>query len=311
MLAVGVLLWLPTQPWAEVQIALTRDVQPVALKLTGYEGLMLASGLAVIPAKVATAAGALGRQDGGGSFLAQLELSDRLQAQIAALAGQTQQLSPLVMPVQIALFVLPALTLFVALTVMVSRGFFGQQLLKGMLLILLTLLTVLLTSGLMIALSERLNAVIAASQAQNVAGFPGLGVTVNDALPELRLTLLNRIDIRTPLIAGGVGLVGSIIALLGACLSANRAGLAPAQFARAAQQSAAAMADATPPTPTQRLGANANAASALQASASTPVAGAATLMPETADSSLPVCPSCGQAVTTGVKFCRSCGAKLG
>jgi hypothetical protein len=290
MLAVGVLLWLPAQPWAAVQINLARDAQPVTVQVSGYEALMLANGVASAPQKIAVAAGALSAQDGGGSLLAQLELSEHLQTQIRDLAVQTQAWGSLVMPLQIALFVLPALTLFTALAVLLTRGYFGQQLLKGVLLILLTFLTVALFAGLMQVASERLNAIIAASQAQNAGGFPGLGITMNDRLPELQLSLRNLIDARTSLIAGGVGLIGAVVALLGACLSARKPAMAQAQFARAAAlQAEAISSDATPPPPTQRL-----------ASPATP-----------APSAAPACPACGQPIASNEKFCRSCGARLG
>jgi hypothetical protein len=283
ILAIGMLLWLPSQPWATLSIQLSADAQPITLNATGYEALLMANGLAALPQKAALVIGALSAQPGGGSLLNQLELSERLQLQVRDLAVQTQTLGGAVLPVQAALFILPALTIFMALIVLVSRGYFGQQLLKGVLLILLTLLTAGLFVGLTQVANERLNAVIAASQAQIAAGFPGLGLTVNDALPELRVNLQNRIDASTPLIAGGVALIGSVVALLGACLSARKPALSPAHLARAAAMQAQVAVPSGPAQPTQRLA---------------------------GQSAEPMCPTCGQPVTAGEKYCRSCGARL-
>ena len=289
MAAIGVLLWLPTEPWARAQVFLTRDARPIMVSVTGYEALMLANGLAVGPTKIAIAAGALSGQEGGANLLTQFEMSDRLQAQIRNIAVQTQPLSNIILPLQIALFVLPALTLFLAVIVMFSRDYFGQQLLKGVVLIMLTLLTVTLIAGLTQVASERLSAVIAASHVQNAAGFPGLGVTVNDALPELHLDLMNLIDNRTPLIAGGVAIIGSIVALLGAGLSSQKPAMSQAQFTRAAMQSGGIV-DVSPPAPTQRL-----------------THSPSKIVSKTTN---PTCASCGQPLGVGEKFCRSCGAKL-
>jgi hypothetical protein len=194
------------------------------------------------------------------------------------------------------LFVLPAMTIFAALAVMFTRGYFGQQLVKGTLLVVLTFATVVTLVGAMLALDNRLNAVIQASLAQNAAGFPGLGVTVNDTLPDMRLGLRNLIDTRTPVIAGAVALVSAIVALLGACLSARRAGLSQAQIARAVALQAQAVDEgrgvAGPPSPTQRL-----------ASASS--------QPVSAGAVASTCPACGNPISANERFCRNCGSQLG
>lgn len=157
------------------------------------------------------------------------------------------------MPFQVAFFVLPALTLFMAIIVALSRGYFGEQLVKGVALIALTLLASAVTAGAMLYLSERLDAVINASLAQNAAGFPGLGVSVNDKLPELRVGVINLIDTRTPVIASGVGLIGAIIAMLGATLAARKPGLNPRQLAQAAMLQAQVNASGAPMTPNPYL----------------------------------------------------------
>lgn len=307
VLALEVLLWLPTRPWVRLQINLSADAQPIALTVTGYEALMLANGVAVGPQKAAALIAALNSADGGSSLLSQYELGERMQAQILGLAGPIQQFGAFVLPYQIAFFVLPALALYMALVVVFTRGYFGQQLLKGLLLMLLTTLSVALTVGTMLFLNERINAVISASLAQNAAGFPGLGVGVNDALPEMRVGLQNLIDTRTPVIAGVVALVGSIVALLGACLAARKPGLTPRQIARAAMAGANLPsgnpnepAPTGPPQPTQRL-----------APAPVPESQPVVAEPQSTNG-VPshACATCGQPVVGSEKFCRSCGARL-
>lgn len=262
-LALGVLLWLPTRPFARLQINLTADSQPVLLNVTGYEALTLANGITAISAKAVTAFDEINSREGGDRLLAQYDMNDGVQGRIRTLAAQTQPIANFVLLYQIAFFVLPALTLFMVIIVALSRGYFAQQLVKGLVLIALTFATVAITAGTMLFLSERLNAVIAASIAQNAAGFPGLGVSVNDKLPELRVGLINLIDTRTPIIASGVALVGSIVAMLGACLSARKPGLNPRLIAQAAMaqaqlqtngaRDAIPYSSAQPVQPTQRL----------------------------------------------------------
>lgn len=293
ILALGVLVWLPTQPWAALQIRLTPDAPLIEIPVTGYEALQLLAGGGAVARAAAAVIGAASQADGGASFLTQLELSERLQAQLVALAAQTQGLRDVSLLGQAALVILPALTLFMALAVLFTRGYFGQQIFKGALLVALTFLTVVTWVGAMLAFDERLNAVIGASLAQNAAGFPGLGVTVNDRLPDLRVGLNNLMDTRTPVIAGAVALIGAIIALLGAALSARRAGLSQAQIARAAALQAKLMeegnAPATPQPATQRLEAAPQAVSAAGVT----------------------CPACGAPAAAGERFCRECGTQLG
>lgn len=289
ILAIGVLVWLPTQPWLALQIRLTPDAALIEIPVTGYEAMQLLAGGGAVARAAAVVIGAAGQSDGGASFLAQLELSERLQGQLVALAGQTQGLRDVSLLGQAALFILPTLTLFMALAVLFTRGYFGQQLFKGALLVVLTFLTVVTWVGAMLAFDERLSAVIAASLAQNAAGFPGLGVTVNDRLPDLRVGLSNLMDTRTPVIAGAVALIGAIVALLGAALSARRAALSQAQIARAAALQVKLMeegnAPAAPQPATQRLEA-------------APAVGV-------------TCPACGAPAAAGERFCRECGTQLG
>lgn len=252
-LAMAVLIWLPTRTFARLQINLTADSQPIFLNVTGYEALMMANGLATIPAKTAALIGELQKQEGGERLIGQYDVGERQQDYIRDLAAQTESLPGLVMPFQVAFFVLPALTLFMALIVALSRGYFGEQLIKGITLIALTLLASMATAGSMLYLSERLDAVINASLAQNAAGFPGLGVAVNDRLPELRVGVINAIDTRTPVIASGVGLIGAVIAMLGATLAARKPGLNPRQLAQAAMLQAQVAANGMPITPNPYL----------------------------------------------------------
>lgn len=253
VLAMAVLMWLPTRTFARLQINLTADSQPIFMNVTGYEALMMANGLATIPAKIAVLIGELQQQEGGDRLIGQYDVGERQQGYIRDLAAQTESLPGLVMPFQVAFFVLPALALFMAIIVSFSRGYFGEQLLKGVTLIVLTLLASIATAGAMIYLSERLDAVINASLAQNAAGFPGLGVSVNDKLPELRVGVINLIDTRTPVIASIVGLVGAVVAMLGATLAARKPGLNPRQIAQAAMLQAQVAANGMPITPNPYL----------------------------------------------------------
>jgi hypothetical protein len=252
-LALAVLIWLPTRTFARLQINLTADGQPIFMNVTGYEALMMANGLATLPAKTAALIGELQKQEGGDRLISQYDVGERQQGYIRDLAAQTESLPGLVMPFQAAFFVLPALAFLMAIIVAFSRGYFGEQLLKGIVLITLTLLASVATAGSMLYLSERLDAVINASLAQNAAGFPGLGVSVNDKLPELRVGVINLIDTRTPVIASIVGLVGAVVAMLGATLAARKPGLNPRQIAQAAMLQAQVAANGMPITPNPYL----------------------------------------------------------
>jgi hypothetical protein len=223
-LAMLVLLWLPSRPFVRLQINLTADSQPVALNISGYEALMMANGLMVIPAKAGALLSELQSQPNGALFAKPYELSERQQGYLRDVADGTSGLFTPLVAFQIAFFVLPALTLLMAWIVATTRGYFGEQLFRGILLIALAAAAVLVMTGGTLYLSERLNAVIAASLAQNQAGFPGLGMPVNDALPELRVGLLNLIDTRTPIIAAGVALIGAVVAMLGGGAQRAQAG---------------------------------------------------------------------------------------
>ncbi len=252
-LAIAVLMWLPTRTFARLQINLTADSQPIFMNVTGYEALMLANGLATIPAKTAALVSELQNQPGGEFLIGQYDIGERQQGYIRDLAAQTESLPGTIMPFQVAFFVLPALALLMALIVALSRGYFAEQLLKGIALIALTLAAAVATAGSTLYLSERLDAVINASLAQNAAGFPGLGVLVNDKLPELRVGVINLIDTRTPVIASGVALIGAVVAMLGATLAARKPGLNARQIAQAAMLQAQVATTGIPMTPSPHL----------------------------------------------------------
>ena len=332
-MAMVVLMWLPTRTFARLQINLKADSQPIFLNITGYEALMMANGLAVIPAKAAALVGELQSQEGGERLIAQYDIGERQQGYLRELAAWGESVPATLVPLQLAFFVLPAMVLLMAIIVALSRGYFGEQLIKGVALIGLTLAAVAVTAGAMLFLSERLDAVINASVAQNTAGFPGLGVPVNDTLPELRVGVLNLIDTRTPVIAGGVALIGAVVAMLGAALAARKPGLNPRQIAQAAMLQAQ-IANGMPITPspqavsaglvqpTQRLNQNSTptpppapavAPRASQSPMSSPPspASAPPASPATASpGGRRVCPTCGQPILGTEKFCRSCGARL-
>ena len=322
-LAMLVLLWLPSRPFMRLQIRLTADSQPVTLNISGYEALMMANGLTVIPAKAGELLNALQSLPGGAQFVKPYELSERQQGYLRDVAEGTADLfTPLVI-FQIAFFVLPALVLLMAWIVATTRGYFGEQMFRGILLIMLAAAAAFTMTGGTLYLSERLDAVIAASVAQNQAGFPGLGVPVNDALPELRVGLSNLIDTRTPVIAAGVALIGAVVAMLGGALSARKPGLSAKQLAQITMLQAQLAANGGPVTPipqglsagpvqpTLRLGQS----TAAQAPPPPPPAATAPtytppLPPPPAPARRRVCPSCGQPTFGAEKFCRSCGARL-
>jgi hypothetical protein len=344
-LAMVVLMWLPTRTFARLQINLKADSQPIFVNMTGYEALMLANGLSVIPAKAAALVSELQSQEGGERLIKQYDVGERQQGYLRDLAAWTESLPTTLVPLQVAFFILPALVLFMAIIVALSRGYFGEQLIKGVALIGLTLAAVAATAGSMLYLSERLDAVIKASLAQNAAGFPGLGVPVNDTLPELRVGVLNLIDTRTPVIASGVALIGAVVAMLGAALAARKPGLNPRQIAQAAMLQAQIAANGMPITPspqmisagpvqpTQRLNQEPAPAPA-PAPAVSPAPAPAAVAPQASRSPTPspqasppapapvsppaspspggrrVCPTCGQPILGTEKFCRSCGARL-
>jgi len=323
-LAMLVLLWLPSRPFMRLQINLTADSQPVVLNLSGYEALMMANGLTVIPAKASALLSELQAQPGGAQFTQPYELSERQQSYLRDVANGTAEVTTALVAFQIAFFVLPALALLMAWVVATTRGYFGEQLLKGVTLIGLTAAAALVMAGGMLYLSERLNAVIAASLAQNQAGFPGLGMPVNDALPELRVGVLNLMDTRTPVIAAGVALLGAVIAMLGGALSARKPGLSARQLVQATMLQAQIAANGGPVTPTPQGRSSGAVQPTLRLGQSSPSPTPAATQPPTPSSvtytpPLPpppaparrrVCPSCGQPTFGAEKFCRSCGARL-
>jgi hypothetical protein len=323
-LAMLVLLWLPSRPFVRLQINLTTDSQPVALNISGYEALMMANGLMVIPAKAGALLSELQSQPNGALFAKPYELSERQQGYLRDVADGTSELFTPLVAFQIAFFVLPALTLLMAWIVATTRGYFGEQLFRGILLIALAAAAALVMTGGTLYLSERLNAVIAASLAQNQAGFPGLGMPVNDALPELRVGLFNLIDTRTPIIAAGVAQVGAVVAMLGGTLSARKPGLSARQLAQITMLQAQLTVNGAPITPTPtgfssgpvqptlRLGQSSPPPATQASSPSTAASPTYTppLPPPPAPARRRVCPACGQPTFGAEKFCRSCGARL-
>ncbi len=325
-LAMLVLLWLPSRPFMRLQINLTADGQPVVLNFSGYEALMMANGLTVIPAKASALLSELQTRPGGAQFTKPYELSERQQSYLRDVANGTADVTTTLVAFQIAFFALPALTVLMAWVVATTRGYFGEQLFKGITLIGLAAAAALVMAGGMLYLSERLNAIIAASLAQNQAGFPGLGMPVNDALPELRVGVLNLMDTRTPVIAAGVALLGAVIAMLGGALSARKPGLSARQLVQATMLQAQIAANGGPVTPTPqglssgpvqptlRLGQPSPAPTPAAAQPSPPPTGSSVytppLPPPPAPARRRVCPSCGQPTFGAEKFCRSCGARL-
>jgi len=334
-MAMAVLMWLPTRTFARLQINLKADSQPIFVNVTGYEALIMANGLSTISTKAAALLSELQRQEGGERLIEQYDVGERQQAYLRDLAAWGESFPAAFVLLQIGFFILPALASFMALIVALSRGYFGEQLMKGITFIGLTLAAVAITAGSMLFLSERLDAVIRASLAQNAAGFPGLGVPVNDTLPELRVGVLNLIDTRTPVIASGVALIGAVVAMLGAALAARKPGLNPRQIAQAAMLQAQIAANGMPITPsppatpagpvqpTQRLNQEPASAPPPAPAAVAPAPAAAPRASRSPTSSPPspsptptwsggrrVCPTCGQPILGTEKFCRSCGARL-
>jgi hypothetical protein len=327
-LAMLVLLWLPSRPFMRLQINLTADSQPVVLNFSGYEALMMANGLTVIPAKASALLSELQTRPGGAQFTKPYELSERQQSYLRDVASSTANLTTTLVAFQIAFFVLPASALLMALVVATTRSYFGEQLFKGIMLIGLTAAAVLVMAGGMLYLNELLNAVIAASLAQNQAGFPGLYMPVNDALPELRVGVLNLMDVRTPVIAAGVALLGAVIAMLGGALSARKPGLSARQLVQATMLQAQLAANGGPvtPTPQGRSYSAVQPTLRLGQSPPSPTPAAAQPTPPSPSTESPtytpplphspasarrrVCPSCGQPAFGSEKFCRSCGARL-
>jgi len=321
-----VLLWLPSRPFLRLQINLTADSQPVALNITGYEALMMANGLTVIPAKVSTLLSELQTRPRGEQFIRPYELSERQQGYLRDAANSTSGLPNTLAAFQIAFFALPSMTLLMAWIVATTRGYFSEQLIKGLMLIGFTAAAIAVMAGGTLYLSEQINAVVAASRIQNEAGFPGLGIPINDALPELRVGLINLIDTRTPVIAAGVGLVGAMVAMLGGALGARKPGLSAKQLAQVTMLQAQLSAGGGPVTPmpqgfstspaqpTLRLSQAPSSPAPAATQTPTPPATSPTytppLPPPPAPARRRVCPSCGQPTFGAEKFCRSCGARL-
>jgi ribosomal protein L40E len=284
IVASGVLLWLPSTPWATLRLhtpAASSATLPSTLSLNGYDGWFAISQMIGL-----TAMGPRVSQNAAMNNLVNAYVS--VPTTLPTLWHTEQgslQTSVIALAIwQTAFLILPLITIFLAIVLLVSHSTMNWQMTRGILLLLATLATVAVMSGGMVLLSQNFDKFQVDLQTELQTKLPATDT----------VDLLNVMNWQLALGAGIAALFGAAAALLGASLTAS-----PGSYAL--------------PLHTQRGLALSNAAFNLDPSSGMgePASAANEPISKTVRLTPKPCPRCGARDNSpNAKFCSKCGKAM-